>query len=144
MNLLLSCTACTDDNNKSCRNIFPLVMQMGNEPCLSYPSLHPSAKQELLVGGQSWKLSLVCIKWNLDSLWKIVQSWFYFFFFSYLWKDGFLSSISSWLVTEILQNGSSLTGTIIFRPEDQHSPGQLAESHGAKCLKFVLRCTSNL
>lgn len=117
MNLPSSCTACTDDNNKSWRNIFSLVMQTANEPCLFSPSLHSSAKQEFLVGGQSWKLSLVCIKWNLESLWKIVQSWFCFFFFSDPWKDEILSSISVGLLTEILQNGSCLSGTVVLGPE---------------------------
>lgn len=45
---------------------------MGNELCLSYPSLHSSAKQEILVGGQSWKLSLV---WK-TGIWRACEKFF--------------------------------------------------------------------
>lgn len=82
----------------------------------SYPSLHSSAKQELLVGGQ-FKVVTVLHKVEFERLWKIVQSWFCFFFFSSPWKNKFLSSIFIWLLTEILQNGSCLAGTVVFRPK---------------------------
>lgn len=144
MNLPLSYTACTYDNNKSCRNIYSLVMQMGNELCLSYPSLHSSAKQEILVGGQSWKLSLVWI----TGIWRACEKFFRTGFASFSslipGRTNFLTVFSCDFSQKSFKMGFSWRTPFFQAWKANICLGSVAVSHGARCLKFILRRTSSL
>lgn len=124
MNLPLSYTACTYDNNKSCRNIYSLVMQMGNELCLSYPSLHSSAKQEILVGGQSWKLSLVWI----TGIWRACEKFFRTGFASFSslipGRTNFFTVFSCDFSQKSFKMGFSWRTPFFSGLKSQHLPGQ--------------------
>lgn len=96
---------------------------MGNELCLSYPSLHSSAKQEILVGGQSWKLSLVWI----TGIWRACEKFLRTVFtsFSSLFPVGTNFSAFS---CDLSQKSSKMwfawRASLSSGPKSQHLPGQ--------------------
>lgn len=97
---------------------------MGNELCLSYPSLHSFAKQEILVGGQSWKLSLVWI----TEIWRACEKFFRTGFASFSSLIPGKTSLSAVFSCDLSQKSSKMgfAWKALFSSgsKSQHLPGQ--------------------
>lgn len=96
---------------------------MGNDLCLSYLSLHSSAKQEILVGGQSRKLSLAWI----TGIWRACERFFRTVFtsFSSLFPVGtnFSAVFSCDLSQKSSKMGFAWRASLSSGPKSQRLPG---------------------
>lgn len=142
MNLPLSCTPWAlmlTAAIKSSRNVFSLMMQVGNELCfsLAFPPLF--YKTGITGGWKELKVITSLQKMHLESLWKIVQ----LVLLHLLWSSEGPISQQYFHVTSC-RNPSAVLWHCCFQTSEDHvCLGSSAVLHGARCLKSVLRWTSN-